>query len=67
MSRSEQNSFCPVTCPSCFEIFEVAGPAPGECPVEWDYDCEVCCRPMVIAFSVDENDEVVAEARGISD
>jgi hypothetical protein len=55
-----------VTCPSCFEDFEVAGPAPEECPTEWDYDCEVCCRPMVIAFEFDGN-AVVAVARGIND
>ena len=34
-------------------LAEVAGPAPEECPAEWDYDCEVCCRPMVIAFEID--------------
>jgi hypothetical protein len=55
-----------VVCPSCFESFEVQGPALGELPTEWDYDCEVCCRPMVIAFG-DDDGEVVAEARGISE
>ena len=40
----------PVTCPTCFEVFEVAVPHPGELPTEFDYDCEVCCRPMVITF-----------------
>jgi len=59
-------SFVSVVCPSCFESFEVQGPAPGELPAEWDYDCEVCCRPMVIAFSEDDG-EVVADARGISE
>jgi hypothetical protein len=39
-----------VTCPSCFELFDVALPPAQECPCEVDYDCEVCCRPMVIAF-----------------
>lgn len=55
-----------VTCPTCFEVFEVAAPAPGELPAELDYDCEVCCRPMVIAFYEDDG-EVVGEARGISE
>jgi len=59
-------TFVSVTCPSCFEAFEIVAPAPGELPAEWDYDCEVCCRPMVIAFSEDEG-EMTAEARGISD
>ncbi|MCU0797697.1 MAG: CPXCG motif-containing cysteine-rich protein [Akkermansiaceae bacterium] len=42
-----------VQCPTCFEWFEVSAPAPDECPTEWDYDCEICCRPMVIVFEVD--------------
>lgn len=32
-----------------------------ETPAQWDYDCEVCCRPMIIYFSL-EGDEVYAEA-----
>jgi len=42
-----------VTCPTCFEVFEVAVPYPDEMPTEVDYDCEVCCRPMLIVFSED--------------
>ena len=56
----------PVTCPTCYEVFELAAPGPGELPAEWDYDCEVCCRPMVIAF-FETGGEVVGEARGIHD
>jgi hypothetical protein len=52
---------CRVTCPSCFETFSVPGPSPSETPAEWDYDCEVCCRPMVIQFYLDQ-DEVFAKA-----
>jgi len=37
----------------------------AEVPCEWDYDCEVCCAPMQICFSADE-DAVVAEARGLA-
>ena len=59
-------SFVSVTCPSCFAVFEVRAPEPGELPAEWDYDCEVCCRPMVIVFSKDE-DQVIGEARGIGE
>ena len=55
-----------VTCPSCFEGFEVAAPALEELPAELDYDCEICCRPMVIAVS-EEAGEVWAEARSLDD
>lgn len=51
-----------VTCPSCFEIFEVTLPPAEECPCEVDYDCEVCCRPMLISFS-----DGFAEARSLDD
>ena len=58
--------FAEVTCPSCFERFEIAAPGPGELPTVLDYDCEVCCRPMEI--SVWEEDGLVqAEACGSSD
>ncbi|MDX1680590.1 MAG: CPXCG motif-containing cysteine-rich protein [Akkermansiaceae bacterium] len=53
----------PVTCPSCFEVFEVAVPHVDELPAQLDYDCEICCRPMVIDFSKDAH----AEARGLAD
>ena len=43
--------FAAVTCPTCFEVFEVAVPHPDELPAEVDYDCEVCSRPMEIVFS----------------
>lgn len=54
--------FAEVTCPTCFESFEVAMPHPDELPAEWDYDCEICCRPMVIVFTDDD-----AYARGLAD
>ncbi|MEM7601253.1 MAG: CPXCG motif-containing cysteine-rich protein [Verrucomicrobiota bacterium] len=56
----------PVTCPTCFEYFDVPLPPASETPSEVDYDCEVCCRPMVIRFD-EEFGEVVAGARGIHD
>ena len=55
-----------VTCPSCFQSFEVAAPPPEELPVELDYDCEICCRPMVI-FIDGDGDDIWAEARGINE
>ena len=57
--------FIEVTCPSCFRRFEVAAPPPEELPAEFDYDCEICCRPMVI-FVDGNGDEIRAEARGIN-
>lgn len=56
----------PVTCPTCFEVFDVPTPPPSETPSEVDYDCEVCCRPMLIHF-YEEVGEVVADAQGIHD
>ena len=59
-------SFVTVTCPSCFESFEIASPPIEELPTDLDYDCEICCRPMVIHVEGDE-DGVWAEARGLND
>lgn len=58
--------FVTVTCPACFEAFEVAAPPLEELPADLDYDCEICCRPMVIAIW-EEDGEVVAEARSLDD
>ncbi|MCH2061729.1 MAG: CPXCG motif-containing cysteine-rich protein [Verrucomicrobiales bacterium] len=56
----------PVTCPSCFETFGVAAPPVDELPADLDYDCEVCCRPMMILVCGGQG-EVWAEARGLGD
>ena len=61
---------CEVVCPSCFQSFEVAAPNIGEVtfPVELDYDCAVCCRPMVIVFeTLNDAAEVSATARGLGE
>ena len=55
----------PVTCPTCFEVFEVAAPGLGELPAEWDYDCEVCCRPMVLTVFEDEAGEIGVQAMSV--
>jgi hypothetical protein len=49
--------FVNVTCPSCFQSFEVAAPPSEELPAELDYDCEICCRPMMI-FIDGDGDEI---------
>ena len=53
-----------VTCPSCFQDFSVPAPYVDELPADVDYDCEICCRPMTISFSL-EDDEIIAEAFGL--
>ncbi len=55
-----------VTCPSCFQSFGVPVPPADELPAELDYDCEICCRPLVISIRADEYG-IQAEARGIND
>ncbi len=55
-----------ITCPSCFQSFEIATPFPDEVPCDTDYDCEVCCRPLRILFEMMDG-EVVASAYGLGD
>jgi hypothetical protein len=55
-----------VTCPTCFEVFDVPEPPVSEVPCTVDYDCEICCRPMLVDFW-EEDGEVVGEARGLAD
>jgi hypothetical protein len=55
-----------VICPSCFEEFEVPAPHSSEVPCDVDYDCEVCCRPMRIAFDEDDG-EIVGNAYGLGE
>jgi hypothetical protein len=61
-----RSRFVTVICPSCFQPFAIAAPPREELPAELDYDCEVCCRPMVVLIE-DDDGELRAEARGISD
>ncbi len=56
----------PVTCPSCFEVFSVVAPPPEELPASLDYDCEICCRPMVIHLAL-EGEEVTGFAEGLGE
>ena len=56
-----------VVCPSCFEGFGVPCPQPDEVPCEVDYDCEICCRPMVVRFWVEPDGAVGAEAVGLGE
>ena len=56
-----------VVCPFCFEEFGVAPPGLNELPAEWDYDCEICCRPMIISFDEYGGGEISGEARSLGD
>jgi len=47
----EPEPYSTITCPHCFEQFSMPAPPPMELPASWDYDCEVCCRPMLIHFA----------------
>jgi len=51
-----------IQCPSCYQHFSVAIPPSGELPCEVDYDCEICCHPMMLRF-----DGETAEAHSLAD
>lgn len=55
-----------VTCPSCGESFGVALPSIDEAPCEMDYDCEICCHPLVVRV-FEEAGTLRAEAFGLAD
>jgi hypothetical protein len=55
-----------VTCPTCFEVFPVPPPPPDEVPGSFDYDCQVCCSPMVIHCAW-EGGRVVGFALGMDE
>ena len=42
-----------VQCPTCFEFFEVSAVAPEDYGTQMDYDCEVCCRPLILLVGED--------------
>ena len=52
-----------ITCPTCFEVFEIMSPPVSEVPAEIDYDCEICCSPMIIEFlEVDQKIEAFSKS-----
>lgn len=53
-----------IICPTCGESFEVPAPHESEVPCSVDYDCEICCRPMLVSFW-EENGAVNGEAQGL--
>ncbi len=51
-----------VQCPYCWEQFSLLIDASVESQ-EYVEDCEVCCRPIDFAIDIDEEDQVVVQAR----
>ncbi|MGJ8695994.1 MAG: CPXCG motif-containing cysteine-rich protein [Verrucomicrobiaceae bacterium] len=48
-----------IQCPTCHEWFSISEVAPEDYGSQMDYDCEVCCRPLILL--VDEDGEVSAQ------
>lgn len=51
-----------ITCPYCGAEIELV----IDCSVpfqEYIEDCEVCCRPITLAVSVDEDEQISVDAR----
>lgn len=55
----------PVTCPTCFETFEVPPPDTADADSQLDYDCEVCCRPMVLQVTITPDGQLDIEAQSL--
>lgn len=55
----------PISCPYCGQTIEIIVD-PSIAFQEYVEDCEVCCRPITLAITVD-SDHVVVEARGEDD
>jgi hypothetical protein len=55
-----------ITCPHCGEGFEIPVDPAGGPEQEFVYDCEVCCRPMVVSVTVDPDGAVSATVRSES-
>lgn len=60
-------NWLPVTCPTCFETFEIPAPDRQEAGSQIDYDCEVCCRPMVLTIVEEAPGELSAHAASLDD
>ncbi len=54
-----------IICPTCGESFAVVPPPPSETPCQVDYDCEICCRPLIIHFHLDNDDLVTADSQAV--
>ncbi len=55
----------PIQCPYCWESFEITiDPSEGESQ-DFVYDCEVCCRPIDVRVTIeDETIQVRAKQGG---
>lgn len=50
-------------CPYCWETYPIIIDDSEEGEVSFVYDCEVCCRPIDVRVSLDEDGELVLSAQ----
>ena len=48
--------FCTVTCPHCLQSITIPVPDPLARAGSFDYDCEVCCRSLLVHWERAEDD-----------
>jgi len=60
------NEALAITCPHCGEGFEIPLDPGGGAVQEFVYDCEVCCRPMVVSVTVNADGAVSVTVRSES-
>jgi len=53
-------------CPYCGELIEVLVD-PGDADQEYIEDCQVCCRPITFAITIDHTGALVAQLHGEND
>lgn len=53
-------------CPYCWQTISMVVESyyPNQKYIE---DCEVCCRPIEISYSLDSSDEIVIEAHSLNE
>lgn len=54
MVSAEEDCF--INCPFCLESISVRIDLTAGQNQEYSYDCEVCCRPILLKIEIDEND-----------
>ena len=50
-----------ITCPVCFETFEIVVDVSEGREQEFIYDCEICCRPIVVKLRISGDGTVSTE------
>lgn len=52
-----------INCPHCGEAFSIPLDPGGGRAQEFVYDCEVCCRPILVSVTIDPDGAVSCTAR----